>query len=375
MTLPHDKAGSLAAGAGSSEAAGSPHAIISVATAFWSSKVLLSAVELGVFAELAGRSLTGEELCARLGIKGRGAPDFLDVLVSLGMLARTDGRYRNSPAAEEYLDPAKPGTDISGYLAFLNSGFGWWSRLTEGLRSGDRLDFSDALAESGGGDGRTAGDGTLVEADAGSDTFGEAFATPEQVTGFVRAMTGYSMGANLAIARAFDWRPVRTVVDVGCSEGALLAQVLGAHGHLRGIGFDLPAVGDRFAAHLRDAGITGRAEFAGGDFFTDPLPSGDVIVLGHVLHDWNLDIKQTLIRKAYEALPSGGSLLIYESLIDDDRRTNTLSMLTSLNVSLVSAGGLGYTGAECRSWLAAAGFRDVSVSPLDGPEYMIVGVK
>ncbi|MFJ5222363.1 methyltransferase [Streptomyces sp. NPDC088400] len=354
---------------------GSPHTIISIATAFWKSKVLLSAVELGVFAELSEQPRTGEELCELLGIKGRGAPDFLNSLVSLGMLERRDGLYHNSPVAGEYLNPNKPATDVSGYLAFLNSGFGWWSRITEGLRSGDRLDFSGALAESGGGDGGTAGDGTLVEADANSDTFGEAFATPDQVTGFVRAMTGYSMGANQAIATAFDWKPVRTVVDVGCSEGALLAQVLGAHEHLHGIGFDLPAVNARFTTHLGQAGITGRADFAGGDFFTDPLPTGDVIVMGHVLHDWNLDIKQMLIRKAYDALPSGGSLLIYESLIDDDRRTNTTSMLTSLNVSLVSAGGLGYTGAECRGWLTEAGFRDITVSHLDGPEYMVVGVK
>ncbi|MFJ1578295.1 methyltransferase [Streptomyces sp. NPDC088182] len=368
MTQPQNDAGSIGP-------AGSPHAIIDIATAFWKSKVLLSAVELGVFTELSGRSRTAEELCARLGIKGRGAPDFLNSLVSLGMLERTEGRYRNSPVAEEYLNPHKPATDVSGYLSFLNSGFGWWSRLSEGLRSGDRLDFSGALAESGGGDGRTAGDGTLVEADATSDTFGEAFATPDQVTGFVRAMTGYSMGANQAIATAFDWQPVRTVVDVGCSEGALLAQVLGAHEHLNGIGFDLPAVSDRFTHHLGQAGVTDRSRFAGGDFFHDPLPTGDVIVMGHVLHDWNLDIKQMLIRKAYDALPSGGSLLIYESLIDDDRRTNTTGMLTSLNVSLVSAGGLGYTGAQCRDWLTAAGFRSVAVSHLDGPEYMVVGVK
>jgi SAM-dependent methyltransferase len=352
----------------------SPHTVIALATAFWSSKVLLSAIELGVFAELAEEPRTGEELCSRLGIKGRGARDFFDTLVSLGMLERTGGVYRNSPLADEYLNPRKPASDITGYLAFLNAGFGGWARLTEGLRSGDRLDFSDALAASG-GDGAASGDGTLVAADADSDTFGEAFATPEQVTGFVRAMTGYSLGANRALATAFDWSRVRTVVDVGCSEGDFLGQVLRTHPHLEGIGFDLPQVGERFGVHLEHVGAATRARFAPGDFFTDPLPSGDVLVMGHVLHDWSLDVKQMLIRKAHRALPPGGSLLVYESLIDDDRRVNTMGMLTSLNVSLVSAGGLGYTGAECRAWMAEAGFRDITVGHLDGPEYMVVGVK
>lgn len=97
--------------------------------------------------------------------------------------------------------------------------------------------------------------------------------------------------------------------------------------------------------------------------------------MGHVLHDWDLDTKRMLISKAYDGLRTGGRLLVYESLIDDERRVNTTGMIMSLNVSLASAGGLGYTGAECTSWMTDAGFRETSVSHLDGPEYMVIGVK
>ncbi|MFE5740794.1 methyltransferase [Streptomyces celluloflavus] len=355
--------------------ADSPHAIIDVAVAFWKSKALLSAVELGVFEELAVRPATRAELTGRLGIAGRGAADFLDALVSLGLLERDGGVYRNSPVADRHLDPRKPATDISGYLSFLNAGFGCWAGLTDALRSGGRLDFSAALAASQSVDQGGAGDPKLVGADATDDTFGEAYAAPDQVTGFLRAMTGYSMGANQAIAERYDWSGSRTVADVGCAEGSLLAQVLSRNPHLQGIGFDLPVVGSGFDAHLERVGLTDRARFAGGDFFTDPLPTADAIVMGHVLHDWDLDTKKTLIGKAYEALPDGGRLLIYESLIDDDRRERTTGLLISLNVSTVSAGGLGYTGAECGDWMRAAGFRDIAVSHLDGPEYLVVGVK
>ncbi|GHC87295.1 methyltransferase [Streptomyces flavofungini] len=355
----------------------SPHAIIDLAVAFWKSKVLLSAVELKVFAALAERPATGTELRARLGITGRGGADFLDALVSMGLLERRDGVYQNAPLADRHLDPAKPATDISGYLEFLNAGFPCWAGLTEGLRTGGRLDFTRALAASGNtdGSGEAPTEPALVEADADSDTFGEAFAAPDQVSGFLRAMTGYSMGANHALAETHDWRNVRTVADVGCAEGSLLAQILTRHEHVEGIGFDLPVVEEGFTAHTKQLGIADRARFEGGDFFTGPLPTADVLVMGHVLHDWDLDIKKMLIRKAYEALPAGGSLLIYESLIDDDRRDRTTGLLISLNVSLVSAGGLGYTGADCRSWLAESGFAETSVRHLDGPEYLVVGTK
>ncbi|MFI0739099.1 methyltransferase [Streptomyces sp. NPDC021100] len=362
--------------AGAALPAGSPHAIIDIAVAFWKSKALLSAVELGVFEELAVRPATRPDLARKLGIAGRGAADFLDALVSMGLLERDDtGVYRNSPPADRYLDPRKPATDISGYLSFLNAGFGCWAGLTAALRSGGRLDFSAALAASQAADQGGAGDPKLVDTGAGDDTFGEAYAAPDQVTGFLRAMTGYSMGANQALAERYDWSGVRTVADVGCAEGSLLAQVLSRHPHLQGIGFDLPVVGTGFDAHLKRVGLADRARFAGGDFLTGPLPAADAIVMGHVLHDWDLDTKKMLIGKAYDALPQGGRLLIYESLIDDARRERTTGLLISLNVSTVSAGGLGYTGAECGDWMRAAGFRDTTVSHLDGPEYLVAGVK
>jgi len=354
----------------------SPHEIIQIATAFWTSKVVLSAVELGVFTEVARNPATAEELSAALSLKGRGARDFFDVLVSVGLLEREHGVYRASALSAAYLNPDDPVSDISGYLLYLNSVYPSRTLLSDCLRTGERLNYDQALAQAA--TGRAAGTAPgarMVPAGADDDTFGEAFATPDQVTGFVRSMTGYSMGAHLALTSAFDWSGVREAVDVGCSEGAFLAHILRAHPHLRGVGFDRPQVGDRFSAYLEAAGVADQARLVTGDFFTDPLPTGDVVVMGHVLHDWDLDTKRMLIAKAYQALPPGGRLLVYESLIDDRRRVNTTGMIMSLNVSLVSLGGLGYTGAECTSWMTDAGFRETSVSHLDGPEYLVVGVK
>ncbi len=115
--------------------------------------------------------------------------------------------------------------------------------------------------------------------------------------------------------------------------------------------------------------------FYPGDFFKDPLPAVDVLVMGMILHDWNLDEKMLLLRKAYAALPKGGALIVYELLIDDDRRCNLLGLLMSLNMLIELQGGFDYTGADCRGWMREAGFSETRVEQLTEREWMVVGIK
>jgi hypothetical protein len=153
------------------------------------------------------------------------------------------------------------------------------------------------------------------------------------------------------------------------------AQLALAHPHLTGGGFDLPAAGPAFDDYIAACGLAGRLQFYPGDFFADPLPRADVLVMGHILHDWSLPEKLTLIRKAYDALPDGGALIVYESIIDDDRRANTFGLLMSVNMLIETPAGFDYTAADCRSWLADTGFRDSYAEPLAGPDSMVVGIK
>ena len=188
-------------------------------------------------------------------------------------------------------------------------------------------------------------------------------------------MTGISHGANLAIARQFPWKQYKTVVDVGTAQGDLVTQVALANPHLRGIGFDLPAVGPIFEEYVAANGLCERVRFEPGSFFDAPFPEADVVMMGHILHDWDLDVKRMLIRKAYDAIPEGGALLVYESIIDDDRSQNTFGLLMSLNMLIETPGGFDYTGADCIGWMKAAGFRDARVEHLVGPESMVIGFK
>lgn len=328
--------------------------IMQVGLGFWASKTLLSAVEMELFTELAKHPEDLGAVQSRLGLHPRSARDFLDALVALGFLERSGGKYRNSPAADQFLDKAKP-SYIGGMLEMANHRlYGFWGHLTEALRTGKPQNE----LKSG-----------------GSSLFSELYADPARLKQFLAAMTGISHGANLAIASKFPWDGYKTFADVGTAQGDLAVQVARAHTHLTGIGFDLAQVEPIFEEYALSNGVAGRLRFEPGDFFADPLPSSDVIMMGHILHDWNLDEKKMLIGKAYEALPAGGALIVYESIIDDSRTQNAFGLLMSLNMLIETPGGFDYTGEDCRSWMTEAGFRETRVEHLVGPDSMVVGVK
>ncbi|WP_437623807.1 methyltransferase [Sorangium sp. So ce1151] len=329
----------------------SPQPISDLFWAHWKTKTMLSAIALGVFTELAKEPLSAAEAAGRLRIAPAAAADFLDALVALGLLDRADGRYTDAPESAEYLDANKPATYLGdSYLAQCS---GLADDLTGVLRTGEAL--------------RGARDGQHF--------YQAVYGSSESTRAFQRDMTALSMGSALAIAERFPWQQYRTLADIGCAEGALAGRVLRQHHHLTAIGFDLPQARPGFESYTRSLGLAGRAAFQPGDFFRDPLPSADVLVFGHVLHNWSHEEKRLLLRKARQALPQGGALLIYETLIDDDRRRNAVGLILSLMMHAEVPGGYDYTGAECRGWLAEAGFREVRVEALDGPEAMIVAIR
>jgi hypothetical protein len=197
----------------------------------------------------------------------------------------------------------------------------------------------------------------------------------EALRGFLEAMTGISLGSAMAIANKFPWGRYEIFVDVGVAQGGLPVQVALTHEHLTGGGFDLPPVGPIFEEYIDSHGLGERLRFYPGDFFEDPLPTADVLVMGHILHDWGLQQKRLLLEKAYEALPEGGALIVYEALIDDERRENTFGLLMSLNMLIETPAGFDYTGADCSSWMRDAGFRETYVEHLVGPDSMVAGIK
>ena len=329
-----------------------PDTILRLGFAWWGSKTLLSAVELGLFSQLAASGpRDGDELRALLGLHPRGARDFLDALVALNLLERDDSGYRNTPATDVFLDAAKP--SYLGSFLLMAGNRPTWHGLTDALRSGR----------------------PQHEGGAEDDFFEAVYPDPDKLAQFLRAMTANSAGSARALTDAFAWERYGSVIDLGCAEGVVPVALALAHEHLTCGGFDLPLVRPFFEHFAANAGVAERLRFHAGDFFTDALPPADVYVMGHILHDWNLDQKRSLIAKAHAALPPGGALIVYETLIDDNRRENAFGLLMSLNMLVESQGGFDFTGADCQRWMTDAGFSETSVQHLVGPVSMVAAIK
>jgi hypothetical protein len=324
-----------------------------VAFGYMASKVLFSGIDFGVFTELAKQPLDSQALTNRLGLHPRSARDFLDALVALGMLERGGELYSNTTETDFYLDRAKA-TYIGNFFEMFNvRDYPFWGSLGEALRTGKPQN----------------------EIKSGGDFFAVLYSNPEKLGLFLRSMTGHSLPSAIAIAGKFPWQKYKTFVDIGTAEGCLPVQVALANPHLAGEGFDLPTVQPIFEEYVASFGLQERVRFRNGDFFKDALPSADVLVMGMILHDWSLAEKRALLKKAYEALPNGGSLIVYEHLIDDERRKSVAGLLMSLMMLIETQEGFDYTGSDCCGWMREAGFRDTYVEELTGAESMVVGIK
>jgi hypothetical protein len=321
-----------------------------VGMGFWASKTVLSAVELELFTQLGGASMTGAEIGERVGLHPRGIDDFLDTLVALAFLQRDgDGngsRYRNSAETAAFLDKHSP-MYIGGILEMSNARlYGFWGDLTEALQTGKP---QSEIKHTG------------------KPMFEELYSDPARLEQFMQAMAGISAGGFHALAEKFDFSSYETVCDVGGATGLLSTILAGRHPHLECTSYDLPAVAPICEKAIAAAGVSDRVSAAAGDFLTEPLPQADVITMGLILHDWNLDGKMHLIRSAYDALPDGGAFIVIENLIDDARRENAFGLMMSLNMLIEFGDAFDYTGADFAGWCKEVGFRDVAIMPLAGP--------
>ena len=335
-----------------------PSHILQIGSGFWPSKVLLSAVELDLFTTLGGGSLCGEEIRKTLGLHPRATFDFLDGLVSLGLLNREgngqDARYSNTPDTAVFLDKNSP-QYIGGILDMFNARlFRFWADLTEGLRTGAP---QNEVKHSG------------------KPMFDELYADPARLEQFMKAMAGISLGNFHALAEKIDFTKYKTLCDVGGATGQLSIIVAGRHPHLQCTSFDLPAVEPIAKRTIEVAGLAGRVTTASGDFLTEALPKADIITMGMILHDWNLERKMHLITAAYEALPPGGAFVIIENIIDDDRRKNVFGLMMSLNMLIEFGDAFDFTGADFTGWCKQVGFSKVDIIPLTGPASAAIAYK
>lgn len=334
-----------------------PDHIMQVGMGFWGSKVLLSAVELGVFTHLGEGCKTASELEQAMALHPRGTADFLDALVALGFLfcdgKGTSRRYRNTPDTAVFLD-RNSARYIGGILEMANARlYRFWADLTPALKTGQAQNETRH---------------------SGRPMFEELYADPARLEQFMRAMSGVSHANFGALAEKFDFSPYKTLADIGGATAQLSCLVAARHPHLSCVSYDLPVVQPIAARHIQERAAE-RVQAGVIDFFRDEFPKADVITMGMILHDWNLEIKKQLIAKAYRALPKGGALIAIENIIDDERRKNVFGLLMSLNMLIEFGDAFDFTGADFAGWCREAGFSRCEVLPLAGPASAAIAYK
>ncbi|MFD1645779.1 acetylserotonin O-methyltransferase [Haloarchaeobius litoreus] len=334
-----------------------PERILELGQGFWASKALLSATSLGVFTELDRNGpLTVEELEESLGLHPRASRDFLDALVALDLLEREAYEYRNTPEAAAFLVAGKP-TSFVGWFEMVDDRlYPFWGDLETALRTGRPQNELE---------------------DEGTHPFeGVIYHDDDILEQFVGAMTSLSMAAADVIANEFPWEDHDSVVDLGTSEGVVPRRIVEVNDHVRAVGADLPRIEPHFQRFTRESPAADRIEFRTVDFFADEsLPAADVYVLGHILHDWSFDDRREILSKVYGAVEPGGAVVVYGTMIDEDRRNAVLPLLMSLNMLIETPDGSDYTPGQCIEWLHQAGFEGGEATPLPGPDTMVVARK
>lgn len=321
-----------------------PAGILRLCNAFCDAKALLTAVELDLFTTLRSGPMTEEEIRQRLELHGRGLRDFLHLLVALGLLEKAGEGYRNASGTERYLVRDEPAY-VGGFLHRANNNlYPAWGRLTEALRTGKP---------------QAAGD------------FEQVIKNPKVLGQFIGMMDALTQVLGPQLVEVYDWSGYRTVLDVGGCRGNMAAQIVKASPGLTGRVFDLPQMEPFFTEHMAGLGLAGRVDFHGGNFFHDPLPSADLVVLGHVLHDFDREQRRFLVHKACRAVSPGGALLVYDRMLDDEP-DHVENLVISLDMLLVSDGGSEYPASEIQEHAAAAGFTSFDSTPLGDYDTLVV---
>ncbi|KDN20353.1 methyltransferase [Amycolatopsis rifamycinica] len=313
-----------------------PAGIIRLCNAFCDAKALLTAVELDLFTTLHPGPATEEEIKEKLALHGRGLGDFLNLLTALGLLEKENGRYRNAPGADRHLVTHLP-EYVGGFMHRANNNlYPAWGRLTEALRTGKPTAEGD---------------------------FEQVIANPKVLGQFIRMMDALTQVLGPQLIEAFEWSRFKTMLDVGGCRGNMASQIVKANPGLYGHVFDLPPMEPFFDEHMANLGLTERLEFHGGNVFHDDLPTADLVVLGHILHDFDRDHRRRILHKAAAAVNPGGTLLVYDRMLDEDPR-HVENLVISIDMLLVSDGGSEYPASEVREHAAEVGFTEFFSKPL-----------
>jgi len=323
-----------------------PAVILDLLEAFRRSKTMFAALSLGVFDAVQSSAKSCEQLSKELHADADALERLLDACVGLKLLERSGTSYQNSAAANAYLTSDSP-RRLTGYIHYSNNVM-WklWTHLEDAVREG-----THRWKQVYGWDG---------------PIFSHFFRTDEAKREFLMGMHGFGVISSPHVVEAFDLSRFTRLVDLGGATGHLAIAACERYPQMRAVVFDLPDALPLAREIVGASGVKDRIELAGGDFFVDSLPPGDIYALGRIVHDWSEPKILQLLRRINESLPSGGAILIAEKVLWNDKSGPRWAQMQSLNM-LTCTEGKERTVGEYEQLLNQVGFSEVAVSRTTSP--------
>jgi hypothetical protein len=326
-----------------SEAPGAvpPHVqLIQMGTAYWISRLVYTAADLGLADLLAAGPKSAADLAPPTGTNPRVLHRYMRTLASLGLFTlNEDDTFALTPLGEALRSDA-PGSARATILTMASP---WASQAFSELR------YSLETGKTG------------MEKVFGMPIFDYLAQRPADAALFSESMVGIHGGEPPAVAAAYDFSDIGTIVDVGGATGNMLAHILSRHPQARGVLFDRPHVVRDAPALLRARGVDGRVSIVEGNFFESVPEGGDAYILSHIIHDWNEDQCLTILGHCKKAMKPGARLLIVEFVLPEGN-TPHFGKLVDM-VMLTLPGGEERTAKEYDALLAKAGLRMTRVVP------------
>ncbi|MGH9378906.1 MAG: class I SAM-dependent methyltransferase [Terriglobia bacterium] len=331
-----------------------PSPVIDLIDAFRRSKIIFTAVSLGVFDRLSHAPADASTLAKELACSGDALERLLDACAGLGFLHKEAGVYANQPVAEVYLSRSSP-TTFAGYILYSDRAlYPLWGKLEDAVREGTHR-WEQAFGVKG-------------------PIFDHFFKNGEAKRDFLMGMNGFGLLSSPRVVAAFDLNRFHRLVDLGGATGHLPIEACKRYANLRAAVFDLPSVIEVTREYVERAGLTGCIELMAGDFFEDTLPEADLFSLGRILHDWPEEKIRTLLKKIHDRLPGGGALLIAERLLSEDKTGPLPALTQSLNM-LVCTEGKERTLGEYEALLHEVGFIDIHAQKTGAPLDAMLAIK
>lgn len=298
-----------------------------LARGFQPSRVMLTGVELGVFAAIGEGSMTSSEVAAKIGADPRATDRLMNALVVLGLLAKENNLFSNTPDAREFLIPGKPGY-IGGGLMHAAHLWHTWSTLTDAVKAGTSV-YKRAESEA-----------------------------EEHARSFMAAMHMIAGGQAREIISQLSLENVRRVLDIGGGSGAYSIEFCRTKPGIESVVFDLPTITPITREYVDKVGLSERITTVTGDFNKDELPTGfDLAFLSQILHSNSPEENTDLIKKVFRSLNPGGQIVIQEFVVDEGRTSPSGPVFFALNMLVGTRAGDTFTANEISNWLVDAGFR------------------